>query len=272
MNYANIGERMAAFLVDLLLLYLFILLVPITLYAGRPLSTSFFFIFTGLIVLCYILMPLTPLEGTIGAYIFKLKVVKAHDGSRISFGQAVGRFFVSLLHFLSVLPFITVHFTEKAQAVHDMAAGTAVLRKSPNVQSSEPLPDAGKFYYRIPAVLLDVIIIVSVILYIAKLTDEALWAVLISEFVMIILYPMLMPLTKMKGTIGLFIFRLRVADEKSRGNISFKQAFIRYFTIFVYCASPLLYFLFLFKNRSQSVHDLAAHTYIAKARSKSANI
>lgn len=270
MNYANIGERMAAFLIDLLIMYLLILFVPLTLYAGRPLNTSFFVAFICLLALYPMVMPLTPLQGTIGAYLFRLKVVKASDGSRISFGQAVGRFFVSLIHIISILPFLTVHFTEKAQAVHDMAAGTAVLRKTSDSQSSEPLPDAGKFYFRIPAAIVDVLIIVFLIVFIAKLTDEALWAMLTSELVLIVLYPMLMPLTKCRGTIGAIIFRLRVADEKTHGHITFKQAFIRYFTMLVYFSSPLLYFLFLFKDRSQSVHDLAAHTYIARANRKAA--
>ncbi|MCC9022910.1 hypothetical protein [Bacillus nakamurai] len=38
----NIGEQMAAFLVNLLIMYLLILFVPLTLYAGRPLITLFF--------------------------------------------------------------------------------------------------------------------------------------------------------------------------------------------------------------------------------------
>ena len=52
------------------------------------------------------------------------------DGKRIGFGQATGRHFGKII---SALPFgvgfIMAGFTEKKQALHDLMAGTLVVRR-----------------------------------------------------------------------------------------------------------------------------------------------
>jgi len=49
---------------------------------------------------------------------------------RISFGRATGRFFARIISGLTLgIGYLMVAFTEKKQALHDMIAGTLVLRR-----------------------------------------------------------------------------------------------------------------------------------------------
>jgi uncharacterized RDD family membrane protein YckC/DNA-directed RNA polymerase subunit M/transcription elongation factor TFIIS len=52
------------------------------------------------------------------------------DGNRISFGRATGRYFAKILSGLPMaIGYIMAAFTEKKQALHDVLAGTLVVRK-----------------------------------------------------------------------------------------------------------------------------------------------
>ena len=51
------------------------------------------------------------------------------DGDRISFGRASGRHFAKILSgCLLAIGYMMAGFTEKKQALHDMMAGTLVVR------------------------------------------------------------------------------------------------------------------------------------------------
>lgn len=67
-------------------------------------------------------------QGTLGKMALGLKVVDM-QGRRISFGRALGR---TLGKILSTIPcdlgFLLAAFTEKKQALHDMIAGTLVMK------------------------------------------------------------------------------------------------------------------------------------------------
>ena len=69
-------------------------------------------------------------QATIGKSLMSLKVTDS-DGHRLSFGHATGRFFAKLVS--GVIPFmigyIMAAFTARKQALHDLMAGTLVLRK-----------------------------------------------------------------------------------------------------------------------------------------------
>jgi uncharacterized RDD family membrane protein YckC len=72
-----------------------------------------------------------PQQATIGKLILGIKLVDAQTGQRISGGQSLGRFFVKHLFsgwFFSI-GFLMALFTDKKQALHDLAAGTLVVRK-----------------------------------------------------------------------------------------------------------------------------------------------
>ncbi|QZH74048.1 MAG: RDD family protein [Erythrobacter sp.] len=59
-------------------------------------------------------------------------IVTDTNGNRISLGKAIGRYFAKILSALILLiGFIMVAFTDKKQGLHDMLAGTLVLKGQP---------------------------------------------------------------------------------------------------------------------------------------------
>jgi uncharacterized RDD family membrane protein YckC len=67
-------------------------------------------------------------QGTIGKRVLRLKVVD-EAGNRIGFGRATGRFFAKILSSMFFcIGFIMIAFTERKTGLHDMLAGTKVLR------------------------------------------------------------------------------------------------------------------------------------------------
>lgn len=67
-------------------------------------------------------------QGTLGKRILSLKVTD-EAGNRISFGRATGRFFAKILSSMfCCIGFIMIGFTERKRGLHDMIAGTLVMR------------------------------------------------------------------------------------------------------------------------------------------------
>jgi uncharacterized RDD family membrane protein YckC len=69
-------------------------------------------------------------QATLGKSVMSLRVTN-YEGQRISFGHATGRYFSKLVN--RFIPFaigyIMAGFTAKKQALHDLIAGTLVLKK-----------------------------------------------------------------------------------------------------------------------------------------------
>lgn len=67
-------------------------------------------------------------QATLGKLAMGLAVTDI-NGNRISFGKATGRYFAKIISALILLiGFIMVAFTEKKQGLHDMIAGTLVVK------------------------------------------------------------------------------------------------------------------------------------------------
>ena len=66
-------------------------------------------------------------QATLGKMALGLKVTDL-DGHRISFARATGRHFAKLLSICFFIGFIMVGFTRFKQGLHDMVAGTLVIR------------------------------------------------------------------------------------------------------------------------------------------------
>jgi uncharacterized RDD family membrane protein YckC len=70
-----------------------------------------------------------PHQSTYGKRILGLKVTDL-SGERLGFGRASGRFFGKIISGMTFyIGFIMAGFTEKKQALHDMIAGTLVVKK-----------------------------------------------------------------------------------------------------------------------------------------------
>jgi|LauGreSBDMM110SN_4_FD.fasta_scaffold188913_2 uncharacterized RDD family membrane protein YckC len=81
------------------------------------------------------------LQATLGKKILGLKVVDL-NGNRISFGQATGRFFASILSGLILgIGYLMVAFNAKKQGLHDQIAGTFVIKNMPSGQEPPVLSE-----------------------------------------------------------------------------------------------------------------------------------
>jgi len=79
-------------------------------------------------------------QATVGKKVLGLKVTDM-DGNRISFGRATGRYFAQILSgMICFIGFIMVAFTEKKQGLHDIVAGTLVVKGAPVPSYLEPPP------------------------------------------------------------------------------------------------------------------------------------
>jgi len=73
-------------------------------------------------------MESSKLQGTLGKLALNIKVTSL-EGQRISFARATGRFFGKLLSKFLLIGYLIQPFTQRRQALHDLLAGTLVVRR-----------------------------------------------------------------------------------------------------------------------------------------------
>jgi uncharacterized RDD family membrane protein YckC len=79
--------------------------------------------------LYFALLESSKLQGTLGKAALNIRVTDL-DGRRISFGRATGRHFGKWLSGLTLLiGYLIQPFTRRRQALHDLLAGTLVVRR-----------------------------------------------------------------------------------------------------------------------------------------------
>ena len=80
--------------------------------------------------LYYALMESSEKQATIGKMICGLQVIDER-GARIGFGRATGRYFGKIISgMILAIGYIMAGFTQRKQALHDIMAGTLVIRKN----------------------------------------------------------------------------------------------------------------------------------------------
>lgn len=143
-SYAGFWLRVAAALIDWMILFAtsFIIFLPIGIVIGvmgavSQLPQNSIDVITGLLSLVgnvfaiiaswlyYAGLESSSRQATVGKMAVGIKVVGL-DGKRISFARATGRYFAKLIPDFDI---VTIWFTEKKQAIHDMIAGTLVVKK-----------------------------------------------------------------------------------------------------------------------------------------------
>lgn len=147
--YAGFWRRVVAAILDGLVLG--IVTVPLNLALGggsdvgsdqmaySPAASS---IGTALSWLYYALMESSAKQATLGKMAMGIMVTDL-EGRRIGFGKATGRYFAKILSALILLiGFLMVAFTARKQGLHDILAGTLVVKgQAPSqAQSMTPPP------------------------------------------------------------------------------------------------------------------------------------
>ncbi|MFF2286910.1 RDD family protein [Peribacillus butanolivorans] len=102
------------------------------------LSDIFFFMAGAIIILFlsllisflyYTLLHSSKWQGSVGKILLNIKVTDL-NGGRIGFGRATGRYFATIISgMIFYIGYIMAGFTSKKQALHDMIAGTVVVKK-----------------------------------------------------------------------------------------------------------------------------------------------
>jgi len=141
--YAGFWLRFAAYLLDSILLGLTagaLILGPLLKHAGLSPDNPWVLL-TGsgqqilavqlLLIMVFWLywasMESSPWQATFGKKVFGIRVIDL-EGKRISFARATGRYFAKILSSIFFIGFIMAGFTQAKQALHDMLAGTLVVR------------------------------------------------------------------------------------------------------------------------------------------------
>jgi len=149
--YAGFWIRVLAFIIDRIVVgvaaapFYFALVLPSLLRIiheaennGEPSPEMIFSIIGGasmFLILVFVgywlyeaLLTASSWQGTIGKRVLRLKVTD-EAGNRISFGRSTGRFFAKILSYATLwIGFIMVAFTDKKRGLHDILAGTVVVR------------------------------------------------------------------------------------------------------------------------------------------------
>jgi uncharacterized RDD family membrane protein YckC len=126
MEPVGLGPRILAGIIDFIIMI--IIIMPLSFMAGHSTGAS---IGVSLIGIVYFIVMEALKGATVGKMAMKLRVVKAADGSAISWGESIIRNLlriVDALPFLYILGMILIAVTAKKQRVGDLAAGTIVVK------------------------------------------------------------------------------------------------------------------------------------------------
>lgn len=135
-EYAGFWIRFGAVLIDLVVIAI-VFWVPLTLIYGEEywVGDQFYHGFWDL-MFSYILPFVATIWfwlrffGTPGKMALRLKIVDANTGSKLSLGQAIGRYFAYIVAALPLLlGYIWVGIDKRKQGLHDKLAGTVVIRQ-----------------------------------------------------------------------------------------------------------------------------------------------
>ncbi len=131
--YAGFWIRVGAYLIDYIIIWIGASVVGYlgALTMGLDANGGLFVIVVYLVApwLYSALLESGDRQATVGKRAVGIKVTGL-DGQRIGFAQATGRYFAEILSGLSLgIGYAMVAFTKRRQALHDMVAGTLVVRK-----------------------------------------------------------------------------------------------------------------------------------------------
>ena len=132
--YASIFRRFAAFVIDLpFIIALYYLCDSVCIFlhdAWGFIFDTYIIMYIIFIIVYFCAFESSPMQGTMGKAIIGIKLQNSRDDSRITFMTALLRFAVKIFSILffgfGILPII---FTNKHQGLHDLIAGTVVVKE-----------------------------------------------------------------------------------------------------------------------------------------------
>jgi uncharacterized RDD family membrane protein YckC len=134
-QHAGFWRRSLAFMIDAIILGIFTLVVAVWFKLRAEQGSGQSALSAGLeLALILLYMPAlwaSPMQATAGQRICALRVINAVDGDRVSFMRGLLRVLGMMLSGLILgIGFLMVAFTERKQGLHDMIAGTYVVKDS----------------------------------------------------------------------------------------------------------------------------------------------
>jgi len=148
-RYAGFWKRLAAYLIDLMLIYIVesVLAVGVVMMGPREINIvgiisglfNFMLVSAALAWAYYALFESSPMQGTVGKYALGIYVTDRH-GDPIGFWRATTRYWLKPLSTLTLMVgWIMAAFTPRKQALHDLLAGTLVFSRGDGlVPTSDP--------------------------------------------------------------------------------------------------------------------------------------
>jgi uncharacterized RDD family membrane protein YckC len=140
-DYASWGRRVGAYLLDALVIAVpFIVIIVIALLAGNPEEDDGTWGIIGIAYLLTIVAPFiyfTVMQGresgqTLGKRWVGIRVADDSTGRSIGYGRAFGRYAITFVFWLIVIPAILDYlwplWDRKKQALHDKVVGSVVVR------------------------------------------------------------------------------------------------------------------------------------------------
>jgi uncharacterized RDD family membrane protein YckC len=136
MNFAGFWIRFVALLIDSIILAIVSILIGFVLglflgvLGAEPEQAAVVGNVVGILIawLYFALQESSPKQATIGKQAMGISVSDL-NGDRITFARATGRYFAKILSgIILLIGYIMAAFTEKRQALHDMIAGTVVVK------------------------------------------------------------------------------------------------------------------------------------------------
>jgi uncharacterized RDD family membrane protein YckC len=131
MEYAGFWRRVGASVIDGILLNVVGgIVIAISAAISDVLVVIAYVVYVAALFLYYAIMESSSYQATVGKIALGIQVTDL-SGNRIGFGRALGRNLAEILSALILLiGYLLVAFTEKKQALHDMIAGTLVVKRA----------------------------------------------------------------------------------------------------------------------------------------------
>ena len=143
-NVAGVGNRIAATIIDYLFIGVWIMLIAVVIQFTHIINPYILVIFYSPVVLYHLLMEIFFNGQSIGKMMMKIRVMKT-DGSSPSVVAYLLRWMFRLIDITvsaGSIAIITIAFTDKAQRIGDLAAGTTVIRLGAGTKLHELVPVA----------------------------------------------------------------------------------------------------------------------------------